>query len=143
MGKSLLWSMVVLLALGMSAPGWAHKAKKSARVFFVNIEDGAVVESPLRLRFGAEGINIAAAGDNPHRAGHHHLLIDVAERVNMEEPIPMDARHIHFSQGETEVEIELSPGEHTLQLVLGDEEHLPWADWLVSERIRIQVRAPE
>ena len=131
-----------LSLLALPATGaFAHKAKKDAAVFIANLEDGAVTTSPLRLEFGARNIEIAPVGVKVHRAGHHHLLINVDEPAAMDDVIPFDEHHHHFMNGETEAVIELPPGEHTLQLVLGDEEHLPWGEHLVSERITITVVA--
>lgn len=132
-------ALLVLAVLALPQAGMAHKAKKSAEVFIANLEDGAVVQSPVQIEFGARHIEIAPVGVNIHRSGHHHLLINVDEPEAMDDVIPFDANHRHFMNGETEAVIELPPGEHTLQLVLGDEEHLPWAEHLVSERITITV----
>ena len=130
---------LIFASLVVIPPALAHKAKKEARIFFVDLEDGMVVQNPLKIRFGAEGIRIAPVGVDKHRTGHHHLMIDVPEPISMEEVIPFDDNHLHYMNGETEAVISLSPGEHTLQLILGDEEHEPWADWLISDRITITV----
>ncbi len=134
---------IVALALAAilpcAAPALAHKAKKNAEVFITNLEDGVVATSPLRIGFGARHIEIAPLGVNVHRAGHHHLLIDVAEPESLDDIIPFDANHLHYMDGETEAVIELPPGEHTLQLILGDEEHQPWGEHLISERVTIRV----
>lgn len=121
----------------------AHTPPAHARVFFVNIQDGAVVKSPFKVEFGIEGFGITPAGTKGkirHKAGHHHLLIDIDQLPDMDEPIPRDAQHLHFDQGETEAMIELPPGRHTLQLLLGDEDHEPQDPPLISERITITVQ---
>jgi len=56
------------------------------------------------------------------------------------EPIPQDKNHLHFGAGQTEARIELQPGKHTLQLVLGDTKHYPFNPPLVSEKITITVK---
>jgi hypothetical protein len=117
----------------------AHKAKKNAEVFIANLEDGDVVRSPLRIEFGARNIEIAPVGVNTHRSGHHQLLIDVAVPESMDDLIPFDENHLHYMNGETGTVIELSPGAHTLQLILGDEEHQPWGEHLMSKRITVYV----
>jgi hypothetical protein len=71
--------------------------------------------------------------------GHHHLLIDVEKLSTVDQPIPADERHLHFGGGQTEVDVKLSPGRHTLQLVLGDRFHIPHDPPVVSERITITV----
>ncbi|MEW8505106.1 MAG: DUF4399 domain-containing protein [Candidatus Thiodiazotropha sp.] len=120
----------------------AHTPPEDARVFFIGIEDGAVVSSPVTLKFGIEKFGITPAGTKGkvrHTAGHHHLLIDLKQPPDLDEPIPRDAQHLHFDQGETEVQLELSPGRHTLQLLLGDETHEPHDPPLISEKITIIV----
>jgi len=121
----------------------AHTPPDDARVFFVGLEDGAVVESPFAVKFGIAGFGITPAGTTGkerHNAGHHHLLIDVEAQPSLDEPIPKDAKHLHFDQGETETVLDLPPGEHTLQLLLGDEEHEPLAPPLYSKKIRVLVK---
>ena len=130
--------VMLLAALTVSA----HTPPEDARVFFIGVADGDVVESPVRVGFGIEGFGIVPAGTRDkrrHTAGHHHLLVDVEELPDMDEPIPRDARHLHFDQGETEAVLELPSGTHTLQLLLGDEDHEPHAPPLISERITIEV----
>jgi len=136
----------VILVVGLSlaiAATLAHTPPDTAKVFFVNLEDGDVVASPVHIEFGIEGFGITPAGTSGkirHTAGHHHLLIDLEELPNLDEPIPRDEHHRHFDQGETEAFVELSPGKHTLQLLLGDEEHEPHYPTLFSERITITVK---
>lgn len=113
-----------------SAPG--------ATVFFVSPTNGATVTSPLDVKFGNSGIAIAPAGENLENSGHHHLLVDM-QLADLTRPIPKDAQHIHFGKGQTEATIELEPGTHTLQLVLGDSNHIPHIPPVVSNTITITV----
>ena len=131
--------LILLVILAFAPPLAAHKARSNASVFIENLDDGAVITSPVQVSFGARHIEIAPVGVNIHRAGHHHLLINVDAPESMDDVIPFDPNHRHYMNGETEAVIELPPGEHTLQLVLGDEEHQPWGEHLVSERITITV----
>ncbi|MET0069174.1 MAG: DUF4399 domain-containing protein [Candidatus Thiodiazotropha sp.] len=134
-------TIAVILYL-IASIGLAHTPPEGARVFFFGLEDGAVVSSPVTLKFGIEKFGITPAGTKGkrrHTAGHHHLLIDLKQPPDLDEPIPRDAQHIHFDQGETEVQLELSPGRHTLQLLLGDEDHEPHDPPLISEKITITV----
>lgn len=134
--------VAVLLMLGMGI-GNAHTPPPGARVFFIGLEDGAVVTSPFKVKFGIEGFGITPAGTTGkirHTAGHHHLLINLERLPDLDEPIPRDANHLHFDQGETEALIELPPGRHSLQLLLGDEDHEPQDPALFSERIEITVK---
>ncbi|WP_037374386.1 DUF4399 domain-containing protein [Sedimenticola selenatireducens] len=121
----------------------AHSPPKEAKVYFIGLTDGAVVESPLKVKFGIEGFGITPAGTTGtrrHTAGHHHVLMDVVQMPDMDAPIPRDAKHIHFDDGETEALLQLTPGKHTLQLLLGDEQHEPQDPPLFSKKIEITVR---
>ena len=132
-----------LCAAAFAAPVPAHTPPPEARVFFVGLEDGAVVENPVRLEFGIEGYGITPAGTRGkvrHTAGHHHLLLDAPGLPPLDEPIPRDRHHIHFDGGETEAVLELAPGRHTLQLLLGDEDHEPTYPPLISDKITITVK---
>ena len=84
-------------------------------------------------------MGVTHAGDAAAHSGHHHLLIDVSEPLDRDQPIPADNKHVHFGRGQTETELELPPGEHTLQLVLGDAEHRPFDPPVVSRKVRIIV----
>ena len=75
-----------------------------------------------------------------HTAGHHHLLVNVEKLPDLDLPIPRDEKHLHFDQGETETILNLPPGNHTLQLLLGDEDHEPQAPALYSDKITITVK---
>lgn len=132
----------LLLAIGVQL-AQAHSPPSDARVFIIAPTDGAVVTSPVLVKPGIEGFGITPAGTTGkrrHTAGHHHVLIDLEELPDMNEPIPRDANHVHLDGGETEVLLELLPGEHSLQLLLGDEDHEPQAPALISQRIRITVQ---
>lgn len=135
--------IVSLLLFFMTTSLSAHTPPESAAVFFEGLENGANVTSPLRLKFGIKGFGITPAGTTGkrrHTAGHHHLLIDVEVLPDMDSPIPSDANHIHFDQGETEVTLELEPGKHTLQLLLGDEQHELQDPPLFSKKITIMMK---
>ncbi len=121
----------------------AHSPPAGAKIYFIGIEEGAVVKSPVKLKFGIQGFGITPAGTTGkrrHTAGHHHLLVDVDELPDMDDAIPRDENHIHFDQGETEALLALPPGKHTLQLLLGDEEHEPQDPPLISKKITIIVQ---
>ncbi len=108
------------------------------RVFIVSPADGATVTSPVTVVFGIENFGVAPAGTVDANTGHHHLLVDTG-LPPLDQPIPADANHIHFGKGQTETTLELGPGEHTLQLLLGDGSHVPHDPALVSEQITITV----
>ena len=112
---------------------------EGARAYIISPADGDTVESPVRVLFGLTGAGVAPAGVLRDGAGHHHLLIDT-DLPNLDLPVPADDNHRHFGGGQTEVEIELAPGTHTLQLLLGDEIHLPHDPPIMSDVITIEVR---
>ena len=111
-----------------------------AAVYIISPTDGATVSSPVTVQFGLKGMGVAPAGIEKEKTGHHHLLIDVTELPPLDEPIPADANHKHFGGGQTEVTLELPPGSHTLQLLLGDQNHIPHEPPVLSEKITITVQ---
>jgi hypothetical protein len=113
-------------------------APAGARVFFITPADGDTVSSPVTVEFGIEGMSVARAGDATADSGHHHLIVD-ADLPDLGQPIPADARHIHFGDGSSSTQLELEPGEHTLQLLLGDYRHVPHEPPVISERITVIV----
>ena len=93
------------------------------------------------MPFGLRGMGVTQAGSTAPNSGHHHLLVDVDEPIDPSEPIPQDKTHLHFEEaGQTEAHIDLAPGKHTLQLVLGDAKHYPFNPPVVSKKITITVK---
>ena len=140
--------LVLLAALLLVQSAFAAHAQEpltrtpspeGARIYFIGIADGDEVSSPLVVRFGLSGMGVAPAGIEKQQTGHHHLLID-SELTDYSLPVPSDDTHRHFGGGQTEVSIELPPGEHTLQLLLADFRHLPHEPPVVSDRIVITVK---
>jgi len=112
---------------------------KGAKVYIISPRDRATVKSPVRVRFGLIGMGVAPAGVDIPDTGHHHLIIDLDELPSLDLPLPATDNVKHFGKGQTEAKIELSPGEHTLQLVLGDKIHLPHSPAVISKKITITV----
>ncbi len=109
-----------------------------AEVYIISPQDGAVVSSPARVIFGLRGMGIAPAGVERAGTGHHHLLID-RDLPAFDQPVPADEYTIHFGGGQTETELELDPGEHSLQLLLADFSHTPHDPPVYSKKINITV----
>lgn len=130
-------SLFAGLALAMALPQ-AQADAVAAQVYIIAPADGATVSSPVTVQFGLRGMGVAPAGVDKANTGHHHLLID-AGQVTKGQPIPSDDHHKHFGGGQTEATLPLSPGTHTLQLVLGDKDHVP-VDGMVSKPITITVK---
>lgn len=130
-------------ATGMPVPPASPIPRPAdAKVYIVSPKDGDTVEGPVTVVFGLKGMGVAPAGiymgpESP--TGHHHIALNT-ELPNLKLPFPMDEKHLHFGKGQTEATLELEPGEHTLQLVLGDHIHIPHDPPLVSEKITITVK---
>ena len=132
-----------LIALSLAACGQESEMKRTpspagAKVFFIEPADGATVTNPVTVIFGIEGMEVAPAGTDKPNTGHHHVLIDTVLE-DFESPIPADDMHKHFGKGQTETQLELTPGEHSLQLLLGDQNHIPHDPVVESESITITV----
>jgi hypothetical protein len=131
-----------VLAAGLSGGAFADATPSAsgAKVYIISPENGKSVNSPFTVRFGLSGMGVAPAGVQAPNTGHHHLLIDVETLPPLDQPLPNDERHRHFGAGQTEVVLDLPPGKHTLQLILGDHNHVPHDPPLISEKIRITVK---
>ncbi|TNJ35266.1 DUF4399 domain-containing protein [Arenimonas terrae] len=110
-----------------------------AAVYFISPQDGETVTGPVQVRFGLRGMGVAPAGTVAEGTGHHHLIVD-APLPPAGQPIPNDARHLHFGKGQTETTLTLAPGKHTLQLLVGDHSHIPHDPVVASEVITITVK---
>ena len=129
-----------VLAQPAAAPATAPAAA-NAQVYFIWPHDGTVINGgKFWVRMGLRNMGVAPKGTNLPHTGHHHLLINVNEPLNPNEPIAQDKDHLHFGTGQTEARIELPPGKHTLQLVLGDAKHYPFNPPVVSKKITVTVR---
>lgn len=149
-----LRAVLVVLAVAVLA-SWAgavqgdqdkHAGERSpsaedSAVGFGNIEDGAIVPPGFRVTFSINGMGIAPAGVAIENTGHHHLLIDVTELPDLNQPLPATGNILHFGKGQTETTLDLAEGEHTLQLVLADYRHIPHEPPVVSDPITITVSA--
>ena len=145
----IMW-VALALAFGGSAFAEASEAgadtsallsasPENARVYFIAPLDGATVSKTFTVKFGLSGMGVAPAGIDFENSGHHHLLINVDEMPDMRLPIPADEHFVHFGLGQTETEITLSPGVHSLRLLLGNHLHIPHDPPVMSERITVTV----
>jgi hypothetical protein len=117
-------------------------APEDAELYFISPNDGDVVPPTFTVRFGLRGMGVAPAGIDAPNTGHHHLLIDLDEQPSPEVPLPANEHVKHFGAGQTETEITLAPGTHTLQLMLGNHLHIPHDPPVVSEKITLTVGEP-
>ena len=117
------------------------RAAEGAAVYVIHPLDGQVLNAnkPIQVSFGLRGMGVAPAGVVVEKTGHHHLLIDKQELPDLTMPLPASPQVIHFGGGQTQTEIRLARGSHTLQLVLGNQYHIPHNPPLISKKITIIV----
>ncbi len=160
MNKPLLFAVAALFALPAHADSWKalkdtakqqasqraeqefslpQAAAPGAKAYFIEPKDGAEVSSPVRVVFGLASMGVAPAGINQSGTGHHHLLIDSPE-IDYTKPLPASEQIVHFGGGQTETTLDLKPGKHTLQMLLGDWKHQPHNPPVQSEKITITVK---
>ena len=125
-------------AFSQTATGGPTKSRAGTVVYFVDLKDGETVPPKFVVNFGLRNMGVAPAGSDRENAGHHHLLIDT-DLPPLDRPIPSDFNHLHYGAGQTEAEVTLKPGEHTLQLLLGDKDHIPHNPPVMSSRIKVVV----
>ena len=109
-------------------------------VYIIEPKDGSEVINPVRVVFGLSGMGVAPAGVDKPGTGHHHLLIDLKQLPDLTKSIPTDENHLHFGGGQTETTLNLEPGNHDLQLILGNWFHMPHSNPLISKKITIKVK---
>jgi hypothetical protein len=127
-----------VLATAEAAQMERTEASANAQAYIISPQDGEVVGKTFKVKFGLNGMGVAPAGVDVKHTGHHHLLIDKDELPAMDKPMGGDV--IHFGGGQTETMVTLEPGEHTLQLILGDKNHVPHDPAVVSKKITITVK---
>ncbi|MDG1081529.1 MAG: DUF4399 domain-containing protein [Porticoccaceae bacterium] len=122
--------------------GSMHAASAAvAQVSFIQPTDGQVFKSgEVKVVFGIEGMSVAPAGTDTPNSGHHHLLINVEQMPDMTMPLPASDSIRHFGKGQTETTLNLAPGTHRLQLLLGNYAHIPHNPPVMSDVIEITVK---
>lgn len=150
---SIIWAILFLFTLftplqavsfagGQSAiakPATSH-ASIEAQAYILEPGDGEILPETFIVKFGLSGIDLAPAGVEQENTGHHHLLIDQPELPDLTASLPATDKIRHFGKAQTETELTLSPGEHTLQLVLGNYLHIPHDNPVISDPISITVK---
>jgi len=135
-------SLTCLLLLTFIQPSEANEPTAtdthSADVYIVAPLDGATVSSPLKVRFGLRNMTVAPAGTDMENSGHHHLLVNHGIPP-LDEAMTNEEGLLHFGGGQKQTTLELPPGEHTLQLIMGDQYHIPHNPPVISQRITITV----
>ena len=134
--SSAILAATLLVITGVSA---REPAPAGAEVYIVSPQDGARIKGPVTVVFGLKGMGVAPAGIKFEGTGHHHLLVDSDPPADLSQPLPANEKTLHFGKGQTETTLTLSPGKHTLQLVLGDLLHVPHEPAVISKKITIVV----
>ena len=129
-------SLIILLIFSVNL--MAHE-ESFKRVVILQPGNGEKVDQTFEVYFGIEGMTLASAGTYEPATGHHHLIID-ADLPDLSLPIPSSSNYLHFGQGQDQTQLTLMPGKHTLQLILGDGNHIPHKQPLISKKIEITVR---
>lgn len=141
--RTILFGVCLIGTVLASTPCPAQTpAPDDAELYFISPRDGAKLRGPITVRFGLKHMGVTHAGDTTPNMGHHHLLVDVTEPISPTEPLPSNKRYLHFGSGQTETQVDLPPGPHTLQLVLGDANHKPFKPLVASKIIHIRVLRP-
>lgn len=136
--KQIIFSaMLVAMSSFVSA---ATPSPEGGKAYIISPAHGETVSSPVSVRFGLQGMGVAPAGTQIPNTGHHHLLVDLKEWPDLSKPLPATKNIVHFGGGQTETRIKLSPGEHTLQLLLADGGHVPHEPAVTSKQITIYVK---
>ncbi len=128
----------MLAGAAWSQSGGPTPSPPGAAVYFIGLNDGDTLPAKSTIHFGLRGMGVAPAGSDRANSGHHHLIID-APTPALNTEIPNDFQHLHFGAGQTEAEVTLTPGEHTLQLVFADKNHVPHSPPVLSPRIKVKV----
>jgi hypothetical protein len=133
-------SLLLAFAIGIpTVPPGQTAAPPNATVYIISLKDGDTVTSPFKVHFGLTGMGIGRRRAAEHR--HHHLLVETTLSPDeLKQPIAMDAKHLHFGGGQTETTLTLAPGQHTLQLRLGDWSHIPFNPPIMSSIITLTVK---
>lgn len=142
MSKQVLAAAALAAILGCQvAIAGPTPAPANAYVYIGWPSDGQVMPAgkPFRVWFGLRNMGVAPKDVKSPNTGHHHLLIDTG-LPPADQEIPSDRNHLHFGAGQTETLLELPPGKHTLQLLMGDDKHIPHNPPVSSKKITIIVK---
>ncbi|MEQ1650245.1 MAG: DUF4399 domain-containing protein [Hyphomicrobiaceae bacterium] len=139
MKRLLIAAAAVSLATIAVAQDIRTPAPAAGKVYFIEPKNGAEITGPVVVKMGLSGMGVAPAGVEKKDTGHHHILVNQAKFDGMA-PLPADDKHRHFGNGQTETSLALPAGKHTLQLVLGDHNHIPHNPPVTSEVITVTVK---
>ncbi len=135
-----IFALLSIVLGGYSLTAIADIVLTNPQLYFLEPVDGATVPETFKVKFGLSGMGVAPAGQNIKNTGHHHILIDMDKLPDLTKPLPATDQIRHFGGGQTETELTLTPGEHTLQLLLGNYAHIPHDKFVMSKKITITVK---
>lgn len=141
MHRMIITALITLFWFHGNAYAECTPSSKNAYLYIGWPNDGEVLPAnkPFLVWIGLRNMGIAPKGVDKPNTGHHHLLID-RDLPPLDEPIPSDRNTLHFGAGQSETRIELPPGKHTLQLLMGDDEHIPHCPPVYSKKITVDIR---
>jgi hypothetical protein len=134
----LLAALLVFAAVPVYADDHLSASPEGARVYIISPQDGETVATEFAVKFGLSGMGVAPAGTDKAATGHHHLLVNGKQMPVMDKALGKEV--MHFGGGQTETTLTLPPGQHTLQLILGDKGHVPHNPPVVSDVITVTVK---
>ena len=143
-------SKAVVFFLGLALAGLTQaqmpnsSSSDEARVYFVQPADGQVFDGQdaegIEIIFGLTGMQVSPAGIAEPNSGHHHLLINVEKLPDLTNPLPATDQVRHFGKGQTTTRVKLPMGKHRLQLIVGNQVHIPHSPPVMSDVIEIEVQ---
>lgn len=142
--RPLLFCGLLLAALAfpaspVQADGQRTPSPPGATVGFANLADGDVVPPGFVAKFTISGMQISPAGTPAENSGHFHLLINLDELPQLDQPLPATEQILHFGKGQAEAALDLPPGKYRLQVLLADHAHVPHDPPVMSDVITITI----
>lgn len=130
--------LLILIPISLCAQETLQtESSSNAQVYIISPKDGEKVNETFTVKFGLKGMGVAPAGVDKENTGHHHLLVDTDLPKDLTKPLGSDVKH--FGGGQTEVDITLEKGDHSLQLILGNMFHVPHSPAVYSKKINVIV----
>ena len=133
------YRVIFIMFFLLCCNGLSLAVETSTKVFIIQPKNGEIVDKTFEVIFGIEGMTLAPAGTYENNTGHHHLIID-AELPALSLPIPASENYVHFGKGQDRTVLTLEPGKHSLQLLLGDGNHVPHQPPISSTKIEVVVK---
>ena len=133
------YRVIFIMFFLLCCNGLSLATETSTKVFIIQPKNGEIVDNTFEVIFGIEGMTLAPAGTYENNTGHHHLIID-AELPALSLPIPASENYVHFGKGQDRTVLTLEPGRHSLQLLLGDGNHVPHQPPVASNKIEVVVK---